>query len=304
MDGVRVSVIIPSWNSASVLDRCLESLKRQELRGGFETIVIENGSTDDTPAVLERHADEIRVIAHPHNAGYAYANNEGAHHARGEILFLLNADTELLTPETLALLVEAVEQPGVAMAGPMLLNPDGTLQASCAAHPTVVRTAVVGSGLHRALPQAALLRMAPEFWSHDRSIYVDWLLGAALAVRADAYREVGGMWPTLFAEEQDLAYKLQRRGFRVRYVRGARVMHIGNYSLGQRVSNAQRAAGVANAELVFLRAHYPRWQGAAIRAIVGIAYGVRAMVHGVLRDDKAAVYRKMTRVYVAGGLPG
>src|SRR5205823_14023758 len=122
------------------------------------------------------------------------ANNQAAVEARGGVLVLLNSDTELLATDTLEHLLEAAEAPGVGLAGPLLVNPDGSVQPSCAAHPTVIRSLVVGAGLHRLLPERIRARVAPELWAHDRPIDTGWLLGAALAIRADLFRELGGLW--------------------------------------------------------------------------------------------------------------
>ncbi|HEX8066166.1 MAG TPA: glycosyltransferase family 2 protein [Thermoleophilaceae bacterium] len=301
MDGLRLTVIVPTWNACEVLDACLGSLAAQELPGGFETIVVDNASTDDTAAVLRRHADRVRVIANDSNVGFSVANNQAASVARGRILFFLNSDAELLAPDTLARLADAVEERGVAIVGPMLVNVDGSLQPSCAAHPGVGRALAIAAGLPRVLPDRLRARVAPHLWSHDRPMETDWVKGAAMAVRTDAFRELGGFWPTLYGEEQDLAYRAQERGLAVRFEPSARVLHVGNHSLGQRASDAQRAERVANAELTFLRAHYSRPRAAAIRAITGTAYALRALAHGVLRNrSQAGVYRSLARTYAAG----
>ncbi len=305
---LRLSIVIPSWNAAGVLGACLDSLERQELEGGFETIVVDNASTDDTAAVLRRHADRVRVIANDRNVGFSAANNQAAEVAEGEILLFLNNDTEVQDSRGLERLLRAFDDPGVGLAGPMLVNPDGTLQPSCAAHPGVGRALVVTSGVHRLLPDRLLARVEPERWSHDRSRDVPWVKGAAVAVRAELFRELGGFWPRLYAEEQDLALRAQRRGARVRFERSARIMHIGNHSFAQRLSTAERAERVAGAEVVLLQTHYPGPRGAAIRAIVGGGFAARALAHRLLgHRDRAAVFRAMARVYASetsGPRPG
>jgi GT2 family glycosyltransferase len=294
----RVSVIIATWNAGQVLGRCLESIARQVVSDGFETIVVDNASTDCTAEVLARHRDRVSVITNDHNAAYSGGNNTGATAARGRVLFFLNSDTELLGPDVLERLADAVEASGVGIAGPMLVNPDGSLQPSCAAHPGVARALLVASGLHRLLPDAALVRVEPERWSHGRAVDVGWVKGAAVAVRADVFRELGGFWTTLYGEEQDLAYRAQARGARVRFEPAAKVMHIGNFSLGQWLSDPARAARVAYAELMFLRTHYAPTRAAAIRSIVGTGYLVRAVAHAALgRRARARVYAALARSY-------
>lgn len=298
-----MSVIVTAWNAAAVLDACLESLCGQRIDGGFETIVVDDASTDGTRDVLRGHVDHVRVIANERNLGFSESNNRAAREARGHVLLFLNSDTELLAPDVLERLAGAAEQPDVAMAGPRLLNPDGTLQPSCAAHPGVGRALVVGAGLHRLLPDAALARVSPPHWSHDRSRDTGWVMGAALAIRADVFHELGGFWQTMYAEEEDLAYRAQQRGLRVRFESAACVMHVGNHSFAQRWSERERAARVAGAELQFLRAHYGRGRAAAIRALSGAAYAGRAVVLAALgRRGRAAIYRDMARMYRRGGL--
>jgi GT2 family glycosyltransferase len=298
---VRVSVIIATWNAAGVLGPCLDSVERQRVDGGAETIVVDNASTDSTQELLRRYEGRIRVIANELNARYAGANNQAARIAEGDVLFFLNSDTELRGTDVLERLALAVEDPEIGIAGPLLVNPDGSLQPSSGAHPSVLRAAAVGVGAHRLLPDSARARVAPDHWSHDHSSDTDWVMGAAIAIRADLFRELGGFWETTYAEEQDLAYRVQERGLRVRFERSAKVMHIGNHSLAQQWSDAERARRVARAELAFLRAHYGGVRRAAIRAITGLAYAGRALVLRSLgHRDRASVYAAMARVYARG----
>jgi GT2 family glycosyltransferase len=294
----RASLIVATWNAADLLEACLDSIEAQRLPGGFETIVVDDASTDRTPELLAGRAGRVEVVTNEANAGFAAANARGARAARGGVLVFLNPDTELLGPDTLARLVSAAEAPDVAIAGPKLLNPDGTLQPSCAAHPTIPRALLMASGLRRLLPQRLRTRVAPDIWRHDTPIDAGWLVGAALAIRAEVFRDLGGFWPSLYAEDQDLAFRAQRRGLRVRFEPAARVMHVGNQSFGQRQSDAERAERVAAAELRFLRAHYAPPRAAAIRAIVGAGYAGRALLHRAAgRRERAKEYASMSRVY-------
>lgn len=298
MEPVRASVIIATWNAADVLPACLDSIAEQRLDGGLETIVVDNASTDGTPAVLARYATRIRVIRNDRNLGYSGANNQATLEARGCVLVFLNPDTELLARDALERLVVAAEAPGVGLAGPLLLNPDGSLQPSCAPFPGVGRALLVASGAFRLLPDRLRARLAPDQWSHDRAIDTDWVMGAALAARAELFAQLGGFWSTMYAEEEDLAYRVRARGLRVRFEPSARVMHVGNHSGSRRWTDAERAAVIAKADLAFLRAHYSRPRAVVIRAIRGAGYVVRVAVHSALGNREAVpVFRAMARVY-------
>jgi|SRR5215210_890323 len=293
-----MSVIIATWNAADVLGPCLDSVARQEVRGGLEVVVLDNASTDATAELLERYADEVRVVTNERNTGYGGGNNDAAPHARGDVMVFLNSDTELPAPDALERLASALEDPGVGLVGPMLLNPDGTLQPSCAAHPTLTRTVLLTSGAHRLLPDRLRARLVPHTWSHDHRRDTDWVMGCAFAIRAELFRELGGFWSTVYAEEQDLARRVQERGLRVRFEPAAKVVHVGNHSLGQRWSDPERAALVAAAEVAFLRRYHGRLRRAAIRSLVAAGHGARAIAHRVVGNvERAAVHRAMAGVY-------
>ncbi len=88
-----VSVVIPNWNGAHHLPACLDSLARQRYRR-FEVIVVDNGSTDGSLALLTRDYPHVRLVPLGENRGFAPACNAGIRAARGEIIALLNNDTE------------------------------------------------------------------------------------------------------------------------------------------------------------------------------------------------------------------
>jgi len=88
-----ISVIIPNWNGAQYLPICLDSLRHQTYPQ-FEVIVVDNNSDDDSLPLMEREYPEVRVIPLKENRGYAGGVNTGIRAAEGEIIVVLNNDTE------------------------------------------------------------------------------------------------------------------------------------------------------------------------------------------------------------------
>lgn len=103
----RVSVVIPVYNGAATIGRAVASVLAQEFDGAIETIVVDDGSADETRAILGGFGDRIRVIYQP-NRGPAAARNAGARLATGAYLAFLDADDEWL-PAKLARTVPALE---------------------------------------------------------------------------------------------------------------------------------------------------------------------------------------------------
>ncbi len=96
---MKVSVVIPTYNDEATIGGTLESVFAQRFDGGFEVIVVNDGSTDGTRAVLEKFGERLRVIDQE-NAGVAAARNAGIRAAAGEYIALLDGD-DTLTEEML-----------------------------------------------------------------------------------------------------------------------------------------------------------------------------------------------------------
>lgn len=116
----RVAVIIPNWNGAAYLPTCLDSLRRQTYRD-FETLLVDNASTDASLEILQRDYPEVRLVLLSKNTGLTGAVNAGIRASRSEIVVLFNNDTEA-DERWLAEIVAALDaNPDVAMAATKML---------------------------------------------------------------------------------------------------------------------------------------------------------------------------------------
>jgi glycosyltransferase involved in cell wall biosynthesis len=169
---IRVSTIVPAYNSATTIVQAIESALTQDF-DGHEVIVVDDGSTDDTVAALAGYGDRIRVI-HQANAGAATARNAGAAIARGEYLSFLDAD-DLWLPNTLVVRYEALGS-----------NPEAVLAYGDFSVVDDARAPLLSSVFH-ADPRAA---KAPTM---NELIQRTWpILPSAVMVRCAAFRSVGG----------------------------------------------------------------------------------------------------------------
>lgn len=126
-----VSIIIPTRNGLAHLRPCIESLVHKTRYGRFEILVMDNQSDDpDTLAYFQSitNSYDVRVIRHDHPFNYSSINNEGVHQAQGEIICLLNNDTEVITHTWLDEMVAQLLRPGVGIVGAKLFYGDGRVQ--------------------------------------------------------------------------------------------------------------------------------------------------------------------------------
>jgi GT2 family glycosyltransferase len=223
------SAIIVNYNGAALLPRCIRALREAAGAHALEVVVVDNASTDgsaDLPCLQE---EDVRVIRLEENVGFGRANNIGADAASGARLLLLNTDC-FVSPGLLdALSTRLDDDGGCGAAGPRLLNPDGSLQPSCHNFPMPLVLFLEQSLLWKPLRRVPLLRDRLYIASpHNRPEDVDWLLGACLLVRAEAFHEAGGFDPAFFFywEETDLCMRMHRAGWAVSFEPGAEAVHL------------------------------------------------------------------------------
>src|ERR1700733_9673906 len=203
-----VSVVVVTWNSLPYLERCLASV------AGHETIVVDNGSSDGTAAFVSERFPDVLLIEQE-NRGMGGGNNVGIRAATGRYAFLLNADAWVGEGGREALVAAT---PRAAVVGPRLRNPDGSLQRSVRADPTLWRLATEYLFLRKLAPRSrALNAFYGAGFDYTQSGEVESLYGAALLVRAEAVDEVGLFDERffMFSEETDWLHRFRAAGWKV-----------------------------------------------------------------------------------------
>ena len=228
--GPRVSVAVISYNTRDILRRCLASVLSENPR---ELVVADNGSSDGSIEMVRSEFPAARLVVDASNPGYGAASNRAIAECASPFVLLLNADT-ILSAGTLSALVCYMDaHPRVGLAGPRLLNADGSLQRSCYAFPSTTFLLVEHSPLRSF---AALVPSARRHffigWPHDRARAVPWVLGAALMIRREAFDAIDGFDPSfhMYYEEVDLAYRLAAAGWETHFAPVADVTHLGGAS--------------------------------------------------------------------------
>lgn len=223
-----VSIVIPSRNAFDVVRRCIESIYASTSYESFEVVLVDTGSDD--PEVL-RWYDEIaarhesfRVIEWPEKPfSYARSCNAGEEAARGEILVMLNNDTEVLEPTWLEALVAEAQRPEIGLVGCLLLYPD-RLTVQHAGIGLGIKT-VAGNSLSGLRLDGHLTRTQELMLRTRRATTA--VTAACVAVRKTTYDQVGGFDPQLRItfNDVDLSLRIAQLGYRNLYTPDVRLLH-------------------------------------------------------------------------------
>ena len=283
-----IGIVIVSFNTCELLRGCLESLRSCALP--LRVVVVENGSHDDSAAMVRDCFPEIELIALEQNVGFAAGTNIGlrrvlssdapdnsklkAQNPKLDHVLLLNPDT-VVHPGAIAALAAFLEaHPRVGAVGPRLLNTDGSVQLAAFRFPTLAMTLLDLFPPGQALPG----RLYGSWWHgrypHEQSAAapfpIDHPLGACILARRAVIKQVGLLDERFFmyAEEVDWCYRIRQAGWAIWQEPRAHVTHVGGAATSQ--FRSRMLIALYESRLRFFRKHYSRrfirWHIRIVRA--------------------------------------
>lgn len=224
-----VSIIITNWNTCELLDGALDAIATLAPSGITETVVVDNGSVDGSPAMVETKYPWVRLIRNTGNLGFARANNQGIAVARGKSVLFLGSDTILQkgTIPTLASFLDA--HPEVGAASCRLLNPDHTPQMSCRRFPRLRDAVATYLSLH-----SLARRYTMKGFEFYRTQAVDQPAATCLMVRRDLLNALHGFDEqlTILYNDVDLCQRIRAKGWEIYYNADTEIIHYGSMTTG------------------------------------------------------------------------
>lgn len=244
----KAAVIIPNLNGETYIRACLDSLRRQE-RKDFTVIVVDNGSTDESPRVIREEYPEVILIELDRNYGFCRAVNEGIRASHTEYVILLNNDTQA-APGFVGKLLEAMEgREQIFSCQARMLQMD---------HPEKMDDA---GNYYCALGWAIAVGKgeAAEKYGRPRQIFSS--CGGACIYRRKVLDQIGWFDERHFAylEDVDLGYRARIAGYENWYAPEAEVLHKGSATSGSR-HNSFKVYHAARNNLYLIYKNMARWQ--------------------------------------------
>lgn len=241
VDAPDISIVIVLWNKAHLTLRCLRALAA-ESTPSRQIILYDNGSTDETAAMLSR-VDGVTVIRDESNAGFLLGCNRGAASATGRAILLLNNDA-FPRPDTLRHALATLDSaPDIGAVGARLVLPDGRLQEA--------GSLVWADGSCLGYERGAAPDAFPALFRRD----VDYCSGAFLLTRRTLWDQLGGLdeaYVPAYYEETDYCLRLWEAGYRVVYEPAAVVDH---FEFGSEAKGGDSVAAMQRNQQRFKERH-------------------------------------------------
>jgi len=228
----EIAAILVDYNAGAELRLALQSVADECAASSWEAVVVDNASTDDSASYVAEFAPRARLVRNPVNVGFGRAVNQAAAVSTAPLLLLLNPDCRLVAGALLAMRSVLDAESSCAVVGPRILDPNGAVQGSARGDPDMLTGLFGRTGQLRGLaPSLAVARrnvvVEDAIRSGQPSVVVDWVSGACMLVRREAFLAASGFDERYFLywEDADLCRRLRARGYHVRYVPGASAVH-------------------------------------------------------------------------------
>ena len=298
MEDIDIEFSVVSGSSPEMLFGCIDSLSEtmKAVPLSWTVVITCNAAGDNLAARLRARYPDSRIIENAEPRGFAANHNTVLKDSRARYVWLLNDDLLILPGaiQQVTEFMEKAENARVAAVSPKLLNPDGSLQPSTYSFPSMPQLLLAHSGLRHAAPVesivkrvAPIIRKAPgssRYWAHDRTVEVDTLRGACVAMRMKAVREVGLMTEVALvgAEETEWHRRFKEHGWTVVYFPDASVIHYGSQTVREGGSN--HYPEYLKGALFFFRTGRGRASYSLFCASLVAMFGVRSAVAWITRN--------------------
>ena len=304
MNPPELSIAIVLYNSGDALPDCLESI-RSDLDSGFaELIAVDNASPDDSVSILRAQVPAAEVVEMGGNRGFAAGVNAAVARARGRYWLLLNPDVRAPGGGLRRLVAWMDAHAGVAAASPDIVDVDGRWEEPGRMLPSVGRTVLRLTRLHRVLPVRVRRRVfGAGYLTREDQLNVGWVPGTAMIVRPAAAHEVGLMREELFMYGEDLewCWRMRRAGWRIGVCSETTFVHDTSSSARSTFGAEDVQRRIAEGTDAACRLMYGVRHARALAALTALAFALDAQAPGKSprqRDQaraSALVWRSLAR---------
>lgn len=287
---VDLTIIIANWNSGNHLRNCLLSIQEHGKDWVRQTVVVDNGSTDNSLSGIDNLIIPINVIRNTENKGFAAACNQGAVLANSEYLLFLNTDT-LLFENSLSVPLAFMQRPEnakVGICGIQLIDETGQVSRSCSRFPSVRMFVANALGVSK-LPKLRSWNHQMVEWDHATTRQVDHVIGAFYLIRRSLFEALKGFDDRFFVylEDLDLSLRAHKAGWKSVFIADAQAFHAGGGT--SRQVKAARLFYSLRSRLLYGFKHFSAWRAWALMVVTMCIEPVTRTAFSLLNRDWSSI---------------
>ena len=249
-----LSIIIVNYNTKELLEQCLASIFKNISYLNYEVFVVDNNSHDKSQNMVKELFPKVNLIENNNNYGFAKANNQAIKLCKGKYILLLNSDTIILNNSINKLFEFMERNNNVGVVGPKLLYSNKNLQISCRKYSTITNAVYP---LIPILNRININKLSDKYF--DSNFYnltqkVDYVCGACMMLKSHLFKDIGLFDEQFFiySEEEDLCYRIMKKGWDIIYFPFAEVIHFESESFNNSI---EKICFLYKSKYLFIKKH-------------------------------------------------
>jgi N-acetylglucosaminyl-diphospho-decaprenol L-rhamnosyltransferase len=273
----ELAAVVVNHDAGELLPLCLSSIYAAGYDLSLDVVVVDNASVDGSLEQAARAHPSIRIVSNGVNRGFAAAANQGVRKTKAPFVLLLNPDAEITAGSLASLIKVVIDRTTVGVVGPLVRNPDGSIQASARKVPGLVDAlghAFIG-------PFLSDNRFSRSYtmaeWDRSSEREVEWVSGCAMLLRREAFEAVGGFDEGYFmyVEDVDLCTRLRQAGWSVLFSPEIEVVH-----QTRNARNRSRRLAVEHSRSIYryFSKHRARGPAVVLKPLVRLALWIRTLL--------------------------
>lgn len=271
----KLSIVIVNWNTEGEIQDCLNSIKKYSPNS--DTYVVDNASSDKSVEVIKSKFPWVKLTVNKTNLGFAKANSQILRKIKSGYVLILNPDTRLQKNSLEPLISYLESNENVGAVGPLLLNPDGSVQylGMYRKSPSLIQALFFYTDLYRLSIKSKLLTRL--FWESDingkKVQSVDQIPGACLMSSTEVLKKVNFFdddFPFWF-EDVDLCFKLRKKGYKLFCVPESKIIHKVGSATDKWQDRAKKEARFFKSMFLFFDKNKPGIESGLIRFIIVVS---------------------------------
>jgi N-acetylglucosaminyl-diphospho-decaprenol L-rhamnosyltransferase len=266
------SIVIVTYNNESCIEACLSSICDSMSTIRVEVIVVDNCSTDNCVALIQKKYDRMRVIANKMNVGFAAAVNQGIRSASSDVIILLNSDVIVNRAALEGMMESCRASERLRIVSPIVFNVDGSFQDTSLGLFPSFSVLLVETLMPYSMAKSLGLKTMFGNLDKERRYQCEWVSGACMAFHRKVIQEIGFLDDAFFMyfEDVDFCKRAANHGIKSELINEVSVLHIGGKSFDPKKGSIVRNRYVRRSRLTYIRKH----ENAAKVLMLRLAFGV------------------------------
>ena len=294
---IDLSIAIVSYNTRVLMLDCLRAVFASGAEIQFEVIVVDNNSKDETVDAIRARYPTVQIIVNHENRGFSKAVNQALAVSAGRYVLMLNSDTRLQKSALDRMVACLDKESAIGAVGCKQWTGDGQLYQSCFHFPSVRDHLRYAAFFRKLAPTWQETLAAEQAIDCTKAQDVDWINGACLMVRRDLLRACGGLDEGYFMyfEDVDLCRAIHQRGYRIRHLTDADIVHLIGRSGEEDRTRLNRVWEFSR--IRYVERHFPPFKRLIMKTWIAVGALVRLLGQSSLKGERqpASVYWSVVR---------